>query len=147
MRTLLIGLLLTGLVGCAAQVRISSGRREDISAQARVFTIATRNLEDATRGRGGSPDEQTAAQAIATLHKDAETFARGAARWLSDDEVNTRYEKLIADWVKVRQTYPALKADKLLADSYDRVVHEWERLARSAGYAGKPYEKSLEQGK
>jgi hypothetical protein len=144
MKNLLAGLLLISVVGCAAQVRISSTHREDITAQARVFTIATRNLEDVTRGRGGGPAEQQVAADIATLHSDAESFARGAARWVADDEVNSRYEKVIADWLKVKRGFAARKADKLTTESYDRVAREYERLARSTGYAGKPYEKSLE---
>ncbi|MEI6084568.1 MAG: hypothetical protein WCS70_09735 [Verrucomicrobiota bacterium] len=145
MRNLIPALLLTLTLACASHVHILSGHREDVTAQARVFTIAARNLEDVTRGRGGDPADQQLAQAIATLHTDAESFARGAARWVSDDEVNSRYEKLITDWVQVKRGFASVKADQLTTDSYNRVAHEWEQLARTTGYAGKSYEKKLEE--
>jgi hypothetical protein len=60
--------------------------------------------------------------------------------------VNTRYERLIDAWVKVEKTFPDMKADSLTQDAYKRVAYEWERLARVSGYAGKEYQRKVEQG-
>ena len=141
---LLLGIVTFGL-GCATHVGIAATHREDISAQARIFAIAARNLEDGTRGHGGSPAEQAAAQNISVLHTAAEHFARDSARWSSDDIVNTRYEELIRAWVTVKQTFPDIKGDAQVEESFKRVSYEYEKLARSTGYSNKKYEKSLEK--
>lgn len=142
MKTLWVAVAVAFTLGCAAQVRLLPGRREDVSSQARVLAIAARNLEDVTRGRGHS----AGAQACAMLHADAELFARAAARWHSDDEVSTRYEKLIRTWVVVKREFPGLNPDPLTQQSYDRVAHEYQQLAKTTGYAGRHYERELEKG-
>lgn len=135
------------VLGCATHVNIASTHREDVDSEARVLAIAARNLEDAVRGHSATPPQEEAAQAVANFHSESEEFARAAGRWLSDDNVNDRYERLIEAWVKMKQTFPSLKADALTQESYQRVVQEWGKLARVSGYAGKKYEQKIEQGK
>ena len=135
------------MFACATHVNISPTHREDLNAQSRVLAIAARNLEDAVRGHSATPAEEEAAKAVANFHTESEDFARAAGRWLSDDNVNDRYERFIEAWVKMKQTFPNLKADALTQESYQRVVQEWEKLARVSGYAGKKYEQKIEQGK
>jgi hypothetical protein len=135
------------MLACATHVNITPTHREDVNSQARVLAIAARNLEDAVRGHSASPSEEEAAQAVAKFHTESEEFARAAGRWVSDDNVNDRYEHLIEAWVKMKQTFPNLKADSLTQESHQRVVDEWEKLARVSGYAGKKYEEKIEQGK
>jgi hypothetical protein len=139
MRTLLI--LLAGFAfGCSTHVGIATTHREDVSAQSRVMAIAARNLDDTARGRARADT----AQVVAKFHNESEEFARASARWVSDDNVNTRYERFIDTWVKVKQIAPALQADSVLNDSFRRVQYEWEKLARVTGYAGKKYEEKME---
>ena len=144
MRTLLAILLgIAGFaLGCSTHVGIAATHREDISAQSRVLAIAARNLDDMARSRAVL---QTA-QAVGVFHYETEEFARAAARWLSDDDVNGRYERLIEAWVAVRRVAPTLQGNALLSESFHRVEHEWEKLARVCGYAGKKYEQKMEQG-
>ncbi|HUK82536.1 MAG TPA: hypothetical protein VLZ12_07905 [Verrucomicrobiae bacterium] len=135
------------LAACATHVNIASTHREDVSAQARVLAISARNLEDAVRGHSATPAEEEAAQAVAKFHTETEEFARASDRWVSDDNVNDRYEHLIEAWVKMKQTFPNLNADTLTQESYKRVSYEWEKLGRVSGYAGKKYEQKIEQRK
>jgi hypothetical protein len=135
------------MLACATHVNISPSHREDVNSQASVLAIAARNLEDAVRGHSATPAEEEAAQAVAKFHSESEEFARAAGRWISDDNVNDRYESMIEAWVKMKQTFPNLKADALTQESYQRAVQEWEKLARVSGYAGKKYEEKIEQGK
>jgi hypothetical protein len=135
------------MLACATHVNITPTHREDVNSQARVLAIAARNLEDAVRGHSTSPSEEEAAQAVVNFHTESEEFARAASRWISDDNVNDRYERLIEAWVKMRQTFPNLNADALTQESYQHVEQEWEKLARVSGYAGKKYEQKIEQGK
>jgi hypothetical protein len=140
MRTLL--LFLAGvLAGCATHVNVAPTHREDVSAQSRVLAIAARNLDDTARGRA----DVESARAAAAFHNETEQFARAAARWASDDDVNTRYERLIDAWVKLKQAGASLQADAVLKPSWVRVQYEWEKLARVSGYAGRHYEQKIEQ--
>jgi hypothetical protein len=142
-----VAALAVTMLACAMHVNITPTHREDVNSQSRVLAIAARNLEDAVRGHSASPSEEEAAQAVAKFHTESEEFARAAGRWISDDNVNDRYERFIEAWVKMKQTFPNLKADSLTEESYQRVVQEWEKLARVSGYAGKKYEQKIEQGK
>jgi hypothetical protein len=142
-----MGVVLFGLVlgmACATRVGIAETHREDINAQARVLAIAAANLEGAVRGRTAGANQDAAAQAVAKFHAEAEAFAGAAGSWHSTDAVNDSYERLIDAWVRVEKSFPDLKADGLLAESYARVQHEWEKMARVTGYAGKYYQKNLE---
>jgi hypothetical protein len=67
-------------------------------------------------------------------------------RWVPDDNVNMRYERLIGAWVKVAKTFPDMKTDSLAQDAHQRVAYKWERLARASGYAGKKHQQKVEQG-
>ena len=51
---------------------------------------------------------------------------------------------LIEAHVKLKHTFPTLNADKLTQDTYARVQYEYEKLARTSGYANKAYEKKVE---
>lgn len=133
------------LAGCATHVNVASTHREDVGTQARVLAIAARNLEDSLPRNRPEVAEQEAAEAVVKFHAETETYARAAARWMSDDNVNTRFEKMIEAWVLVKHTFPALKADPLLQKSYERVQHEWEKLGRATGYAGRKYENEVEK--
>lgn len=136
------------LIACGTtHVNVSQVHREDMSAQTRVLAVAARNFEDSVHRNRTEGAEEEAARAVVTFHAETEEFARAAARWMSDDNVNTRYEAMIDAWVKVKQTFPNLKADSLTQDAYRRVTEEWEKLARVSGYAGRKYEKKGEQGK
>jgi hypothetical protein len=132
--------------GCATHVSVMSVHREDLSGQSKVLAVAARNFEDAVHRNRTEGAEEEAARAIVDFHREAEEFARAASRWLSDDNVSDRYEALIATWVKVKQTYPNLKADKLTDEAYQRVQYEWEKTERASGYSGRKYEKKLGEG-
>lgn len=140
----LVGIML--VAGCATRVSVMQTHREDMSAQSRVLAITARNLEDSALRQRVDVSQETGARAVAEFHNEAEEFAGATARWLSDDNVNTRYERLIDAWVKVEKTFPDMKADSLTQDAYKRVAYEWERLARVSGYAGKEYQRKVEQG-
>lgn len=142
-----MGVVLLGLVlgiACATRVNIAMTHREDINAQARPLAISAGNLENATRGRGTTTNEVVAAQAISTFHSEAENFARQAGRWHSTDDVNGAYERMIEAYVRMEKTFPDLKPDAQVTESYKTVQHNWELLARKTGYAGKHYQKKLE---
>ena len=132
-------------VGCATRVSVMSTHRESVSSQAKVLAIAARNLEDSiSRNRAGA-EQEDAARAVQVFHAEAEEFARAAGRWLSEDNVNDRYEKLIEAWVKVKHTFADLKPDRLTQDAYGRAQREWDKLARTTGYAGRTYEQQIEK--
>jgi outer membrane murein-binding lipoprotein Lpp len=133
--------------GCATRVSVAPTHRENMAAQAKVLAITARNLEDSVHRHRAEAAEEEAARAVADFHAGAENFAGTTARWLSDDRVNSDYERLIDAWVKVKQTFPNLKSDNLTQDAYERVQHEWEKLARTSGYAGRKYQQKVEQGK
>ncbi len=139
MRTLWV-VLAGWLAGCATHVNVAPTHREDVSAQSRVLAIAARNLDDTARGRA----DADSARAASEFHNETEQFARAAARWVSDDDVNSRYERLIQAWVKVKQVAAALQADAVLKQSWVRVQYEWDKLARVSGYAGRKYEQKIE---
>ena len=145
-------MVMAGLVGvvfaagCATRVMVMQTHREDVSAQSRVLAIAARNLEETASRQYADASREEMVRAVAAFHYEAEEFAGAAARWLSDDNVNTRYEHLIEAWVKVEKTFPNMKADSLAQDAYQRVAHEWERLARVSGYAGRAYQQKIERG-
>jgi hypothetical protein len=140
-------LTLVVAIGCATRVTITPTHRENVTAQAKVLAMATRNLEDSVRGHRAEPPEEEAARSVVQFHAEAENFAGTTARWLSDDNVDADYEKLIEAWVRVKQTFPDLKADDLARKTYERVQSEWEKLARTTGYAGRKYQRKIEQGK
>ncbi|MGD0016416.1 MAG: hypothetical protein ABSC38_02710 [Verrucomicrobiia bacterium] len=140
----LIGTMLA--TGCATHVSVLELHREDLSAQSKVLAIEARNLEEMVLRQRTDASQEEGARALAVFRNEAEEFARTAAQWLSDDDVNTRYERLIEAWVKVKKTFPNMKADSLAQDVYQRVAHEWERLARVSGYAGSAYQRKIEQG-
>lgn len=81
------------------------------------------------------------------FYAQAGKFAGTTEQWQSDDRVSDDYELLIKAWVKVKQTFPNMNADKLTQDAYGRVQQEWERLESASGYADRAYEKKVEQGK
>ena len=140
----LIGTMLAA--GCATHVSVMQLHREDLSAQSKVLAIEARNFEETVLRQRADASQEEGARAVAEFHNEAEEFAGAAARWLSDDNVNTRYERLIEAWVKVKKTFPNMKADSLAQEAYKRVAHEWERLARVSGYAGKEYQRKVERG-
>lgn len=136
------------LIACGTtHVNVMQIHREDMSAQTRVLAVAARNFEDSVHRNRTVGAEEEAARAVVEFHTETEEFARAAARWLSDDNVDKRYEAMIDAWVKVKQTFPNLNADQLTQDSYRRVQDEWEKLERVSGYAGRKYEKKVEEGK
>ena len=141
------GLMLVLWTGCATRVTITPTHRENVTAQAQVLAIAARNFEDSVHRLAGEPGSETAARAVVQFHAEAENFAGATSRWLSDDDVDRDYEKLIEAWVRVKQTFPDLKADDLARESYERVQTEWEKLARTTGYAGRKYQRKIEQSK
>ena len=140
------GLALISVVGCATHVAVTPTHRENMAAQAKVLAIAARDFEDIVRQHRAEGAEEEAVRAVIDFHAQAENFAGTTVRWDSD-RVDSDYEKLITAWVKVKQTFPNLKADRLTQDQYTRVQQEWEKLDRTSGYAGRKYEQKVEQGK
>jgi hypothetical protein len=134
-------------IGCATRVAITPTHRENVTAQAKVLAMAARNLDDSVSRYRSEPAGETAVRAVAHFHAETENFAGTTARWLSDDQVDSDYEKLIEAWVRVKQTFPDLKADDITCETYERVQSEWEKLARTTGYAGRKYQRKIEQGK
>jgi uncharacterized protein (DUF1697 family) len=136
------------LTACGTtHVNVMQIHREDMSAQARVLAVAARNFEDSVHRNRAQSSEEEAARAVVDFHTETEEFARATARWISDENVNTRYEALIRTWVKVKQTFPNLHADALTQDAYRHATDEWEKMERVSGYAGRKYEKKVEEGK
>lgn len=140
-------LVLVVTAGCATHVSVMPTHRENMAAQAKVLAIAARDLEDIVRQHRASGAAEEATRAVIDFHAQAENFAGTTVQWQSDDRVNSDYEHLIEAWVKVKQTFVNLNADKLTQDAYGRVQYEWEKLARTSGYAGRKYQQKIEQGK
>jgi len=141
------GLALMSVIGCATHVAVTPTHRENMAAQAKVLAIAARDLEDIVRQHHAEGAEEEAVRAVIGFHAQAENFAGTTVAWQSPDRVDSDYEQLITAWVKVKQTFPNLKADKLTQDQYARVQQEWEKLDRTSGYAGRKYEQKIEQCK
>lgn len=138
--------LMSVVIGCATHVAVTPTHRENMASQAKVLAIAARDFEDIVRQHHAEGAEEEAVQAVIGFHGQAENFAGTTVRW-DADRVDSDYEQLIAAWVKVKQTFPNLKADRLTRDQYTRVQQEWEKLDRTSGYAGRKYEQKIEQGK
>jgi membrane-bound lytic murein transglycosylase B len=143
---LAVGVALIAAVGCATHVAVTPTHRENMASQAKVLAIAARDFEDIVRQHRAEGAEEEAVRAVIDFHAQAENFAGTTVRW-DPDRVDSDYEQLIKAWVKVKQTFPNLKADRLTQDQYARVQQEWEKLDRTSGYAGRKYEQKIEQGK
>ena len=139
-------LILVGTVGCATRVAVTPTHRENMAAQAKVLAIAARDLDDIVRQHRAEGAAEDAVRAVIEFHSQAENFAGTTVRW-DPDRVDSDYEQLIVAWVKVKQTFASLNADKPTQDQYARVQQEWETLDRTSGYAGRTYEKKTGQGK
>ncbi|MGD1019501.1 MAG: hypothetical protein ABSA12_09300 [Verrucomicrobiia bacterium] len=144
---LAVALALAAVVGCATHVAVTPTHHENMAAQAKVLAITARDLEDIVRHQQAQGAAEEATHAVIDFHAQTENFAGTAEEWQSDDRVSNDYELLIKAWVKVKQTFPNLNADKLTQDAYGRVQHEWEKLERTSGYADRAYEQKIEQGK
>lgn len=141
-------LAVASAVGCATHVAVTPTHRENMAAQAKVLAIAARDLEEnIARQPHAQAAQDEAARAVIDFHVQAENFAGTTVAWQSPDRVDSDYERLIESWVKVKQTFPNLNADKVTQDVYARVQHEWEKLDRTSGYSGRKYEQKIEQGK
>lgn len=134
------------VAGCASSVSITSTNRENIAAQAKVLAIAARNLEDSVHRNRADATQEDAARAVAEFHAAAETFTGTARTWVGSDKVDKQFEELIEAWVKMKQKFPDLQPDQLTRDAYKRVEYEWEKLQRATAYAGRKYQKKLEEG-
>jgi len=134
------------VAGCATHVSVLPTHREDTSVQARPLAIAARNLEGTVHPAPDDAAQSEAARAVAAFNKEAQGFARASARWINEDYVDKQYEEMITAWVKVKKTFPNLKPDALAQDAYKRVEYEWEKLMRVTGYAGRAYQKKIEDG-
>ena len=134
-------------IGCATQVTVTPTHRENMAAQSKVLAIAARDLETVTRQRNAEGGGEEAVKAVIEFHAQAENFAGTVGEGRSDERINTDYEHLIEAYVKLKQTFPNLNADKLTTDAYTRVQYEYEKLARTSGYANKAYQKKIEEGK
>ena len=141
------GLALISVIGCATHVAVTPTHRENMASQAKVLAIAARDLEDIVRQHRAEGAGEEAVRAVIGFHAQAENFAGTTVAWQSPDRVDSDYEQLIKAWVKVKQTFPNLKADKFTQDQYARVQQEWKKLDRTSGYAGRKYEQKSEQGK
>jgi hypothetical protein len=139
-------LVLVATAGCATRVSVMPTHRENMAAQAKVLAIAARDLEDIVRQHHAEGAEEEAVRAVMDLHAQTENFAGTAVRWDSD-RVDSDYERMIEAWVKVKRTFRNLNPDKPTQDQYARVQYEWEKLARTSGYAGRKYQEKVEQGK
>jgi hypothetical protein len=141
------GLALMSVIGCATHVAVTPTHHENMASQAKVLAIAARDLEDIVRQHHAEGADEEAARAVVDFHAQAENFAGTTVAWQSPDRVDSDYEQLIKAWVKVKQTFPNMHADKLTQDQYTRVQQEWEKLDRTSGYAGRKYEQKVEQAK
>lgn len=139
--------LLSGCVlvaGCATHISVMETHREDLSSQTKKLAIAARNLEETTHHNAADVATEEAARAVVQFHNDTENFARIASAWRSTEQVNDQYEQLVKSWVKLKHTFPSLKADSIAQDAYKRVEYEWEHTSRAAGHADRKYEKEIE---
>ncbi len=139
-------LILVAGMGCATHVSVTPTHSENMAAQAKVLAITARDLEDIVRQHRATGAAEDGVRAVIDFHSQAENFAGTVVRW-DPDRVDSDYERLIAAWVKVKQTFPNLNADKPTQDQYARVQQEWEKLDRTSGYAGRSYERKVEQGR
>jgi len=144
---LAVALALGTMLGCATQVTVTPTHRENMAAQSKVLAITARDLETVTRQRNAEGGGEEAVKAVIEFHAQAENFAGTVGEGRSDERINTDYEHLIEAYVKLKQTFPNLNADKLTTDAYTRVQYEYEKLARTSGYANKAYQKKIEEGK
>jgi ribosomal protein S15P/S13E len=128
-------------VGCSTHVGVVSTRREDMNSQCKVLAVAARNLEDSIRRNPQTPEQETAAQAVAQFHTETERFASIVGAWRDEMQVDNQFEAMIKAWVRMQYHFPALKADHLTQAAYDHTAQEWEKMHRSSGYHGKKYEK------
>jgi hypothetical protein len=135
------------MVGCATQVTVTPTHRENMAAQSKVLASAAGNLETVAHEHYNEGMQEDATHAVVAFHAQAENFAGTVGVGRSDDKINTEYEHLIEAYVKLKQTFPNLNADKLTTDAYTRVQYEYEKLARTSGYANKAYQKKIEGGK
>jgi hypothetical protein len=140
-------LALGTMLGCATQVTVTPTHRENMAAQSKVLAITARDLETVVREHHAEGAQEDAARAVIEFHAQAENFAGTVGEGRSDDKINSDYEHLIEAYVKLKQTFPNLNADKLTQDAYGRVQYEYEKLARTSGYANKAYQKKIEEGK
>jgi len=140
-------LTLSWAVGCATHVAVTPTHRENMAAQSKVLAIAARDLELVVRQRHAEGKEVETARAMIEFHAQAENFAGTVGEGRSDDKVSSDYEHLIEAYVKLKQTFSNLNADKLTTDAYTRVKYEYEKLARTSGHANKAYQKKIEEGK
>lgn len=141
-----VGIILCCLaVGCATRVHVSQVHRENLSSASKVFAVAARDLsESLSRSRATEP-EQRAAAAAAEFHSAAENLAGVAGIWRSDDHVDKALERLIENYVALKVAYARLTPDDLTRAAYQRMEAEWERLQRASGYAGRKYQKKIEE--
>jgi hypothetical protein len=140
-------LALVAILGCATQVTVTPTHRENMAAQSKVLAIAARDLETVVREYHAEGAQEDAVRAAIAFHSQAENFAGTVGEGRSDERINTDYEHLIEAYVKLKQTFPNLNADKLTQDAYTRVQYEYEKLARTSGYANKAYQRKVEEGK
>lgn len=140
-------LALAAVIGCATQVNVTPTHRENMASQSKVLAIAAADLESTVHAHRAEGAQEEATQAVIAFHAQAENFAGTVSSGRTDEKINTEYEHLIEAYVKMKQTFPNLNADKITQDSYDRVQHEWEQLARASGYSNKAYQKKIEEGK
>ena len=132
-------------VGCATRVNVSQVHRENLSSASKVFAVAAGDLREALARSRATDAEQRAATIAAEFHGAAENLAGVAGIWRSSDHVDKALERLIENYVAVKFAYVKLTPDELTRQAYQRMEAEWERLQRSAGYAGRQYQKKLEK--
>jgi cytochrome c556 len=144
---LVVALALAVMVGCATQVTVTPTHRENMAAQSKVLAITARDLDGIVRARNPEGGGFEAVKAVIEFHAQAENFAGTVGEGRSDDKISSDYEHLIEAYVKLKRTFPNLNADKLTTDAYTRVQYEYEKLARTSGYANKAYQKKIEEGK
>jgi len=144
---LAVALALVAVLGCATQVTVTPTHRENMAAQSKVLAIAAGDLEGVEHRHNAEGGGEEPVRAIVEFHAQAENFAGAVSSGRTDEKINTEYEHLIEAYVKLKQNFPKLNADKLTQESYERVQHEWEQLARASGYSNRKYEKKVEQGK
>src|SRR5262249_5973202 len=106
-----------------------------------------RNLAESVRQYHAEGADESAIKDVYDFQAQAENFAGTCSTDSTDDRVNRDYEKLIEAYVKMKQSFPKINGGQTIQQSFERVQHEWEQLARASGYANKAYEKKIEEGK
>ena len=144
---LTVALALVPMMGCATQVTVTPTHRENMAAQSKVLAIAARDLDHIVRQHLAEGPEETAVRAVVDFHAQAENFAGTVSSGRSDEKINSEYERLIETYVRLKQTFPNLHGDKFTQESYERVQHEWEQLARTSGYSNRAYQRKIEEGR